>query len=116
MCVLCVFSLTNTIEIYTVYNNDISCGKHHIIYAIVYNNARKILNKTSFHKTPPATSSKNTFMLWSPYGLILVSVILFTAMNLYIELSVQSYTQNSAALLLTNISMTLSCNLVVFTI
>ena len=47
-------------------------------------------------------------MLWSPYGLILVSVILFTAMNFYIELSMQSCTQNSAALLLTNIiSMTL---------
>ena len=94
-------------KIYTVYTNDISYGKHHIIYAIVYNNARKILNKTSFHKTLPATSSKNNFMLWSLYGLILVSVILFTAMNFYIELSIQSCTQNSAALLLTNISMTL---------
>ena len=34
-------------------------------------------------------------------------LILFTAMNFYIELSMQSCTQNSAALLVTNISMTL---------
>ena len=67
----------------------------------------KYSRKRHFIKTLPATSSKNTFMLWSPYGLILVSVILFTAMNFYIELSMQSCTQNSAALLLTKISMTL---------
>ena len=92
MGVLCLFSLTNTIEIYTVYTNDISYGKHRIVYAIVYNYVCKILNETSFHKTLPATSSKNTFMLWSPYGLILVSVILFIVMNFYIELSMQSCT------------------------